>query len=57
LMFAAGMANLVWMAALAAIMIYEKIGRYGRDLTPAVGFSLLGAGLVVLVFAVPFGVS
>lgn len=57
LMFAVGLANLAWMAALAAVMAYEKIGRRGRDLAPAVGVALVGAGLVVLVFAVPFGVS
>jgi predicted metal-binding membrane protein len=57
LMFAVGMATLAWMAALAAIMAYEKIGRHGRDLTPAVGVTLLIVGLFVLVFAVPLGVS
>jgi predicted metal-binding membrane protein len=57
LMFAVGMANLAWMAALAAIMAYEKIGRHGRDLTPAIGVTLLTVGLFVLVFAVPLGVS
>jgi predicted metal-binding membrane protein len=57
LMFAVGVANLAWMAALAAVMAYEKIGRHGRDLTPAVGVALLCVGVVVLVFAVPFGVS
>lgn len=57
LMFAVGLANLAWMAALAAVMAYEKIGRHGRDLTPAVGIALLGAGVAVIVFAIPFGVS
>ena len=40
-MFAAGVAMLWWMAALTAVMVYEKIGRYGRQLTPAVGLALL----------------
>jgi hypothetical protein len=57
LMFAVGMANLAWMAVLAAIMAYEKFGRHGRDLTPAVGVTLLIVGLLVLVFVVPLGVS
>jgi predicted metal-binding membrane protein len=57
LMFAAGMANLTWMAALAVLMAYEKIGRLGRDITAPAGIALVGVGLVVLVFAVPLGVS
>jgi predicted metal-binding membrane protein len=52
LMFAVGMANLVWMAALAALMAYEKIGRRGREIGPAVGVALIGVGLLVMVFGV-----
>lgn len=53
-MFAAGVANVAWMAALAAVMVYEKVGRQGRVLTPAIGVALLVVGLVVLVVgAVP----
>ena len=48
LMFAAGFANLVWMAALAAVMIYEKVGRHGRTLSPVVGVVLLAWGVLVL---------
>ena len=40
-MFAAGVAMLWWMAALTAVMVYEKTGRHGRALTPAVGVALL----------------
>ena len=40
-MFAAGVAVLWWMAALTAVMVYEKTGRHGRTLTPVVGVSLL----------------
>ncbi|MGH2555337.1 MAG: DUF2182 domain-containing protein [Actinomycetota bacterium] len=29
-MFAGGVANITWMAALAAVMVYEKVGRQGR---------------------------
>jgi predicted metal-binding membrane protein len=51
LMFAAGAANLIWMAALTAVMVYEKVGRSGRQATPLVGVWLLG--LAVLVGAHP----
>jgi predicted metal-binding membrane protein len=48
LMFAAGVANLWWMAALTAAMAYETIGRRGQRAASAVGFVLLGlAGLVL----------
>ena len=40
-MFAAGVAMLWWMAALTAVMVYEKTGRRGRELTPWVGVALL----------------
>jgi len=57
LMFAAGLANLTWMAALAALMAYEKIGRRGRDVTAPAGIALITLGVAVLVFALPLGVS
>ena len=47
-MFAAGFANLAWMAVLAAVTAYEKIGRHGRVLTPVLGVALVGWGAVVL---------
>lgn len=48
LMFAAGVANLVWMAILTAVMVSEKAGRQGRRLAPVVGVALLvWAGLVL----------
>jgi predicted metal-binding membrane protein len=50
-MFAAGVAMLWWMAALTAVMVYEKTGRHGRALTPVVGVALLG--LAVVAFAHP----
>jgi predicted metal-binding membrane protein len=49
LMFAAGVANLVWMAGLAAVMIYEKVGRRGESLAPVVGCVLLAWAIVVLI--------
>ena len=50
-MFAAGVAVLWWMAALTAVMVYEKTGRHGRALTPVVGIVLLV--LAAVVFAHP----
>jgi predicted metal-binding membrane protein len=47
-MFAAGFANLAWMAVLAAVAAYEKIGRHGRALTPVLGVALAAWGAVVL---------
>ena len=47
-MFAAGVADLVWMAGLAAVMAYEKTGRRGRQLTPVVGAALLAWAALVL---------
>ncbi len=35
LMFAAGVANLWWMAGLTALMVYEKTGAAGRRAVPA----------------------
>ena len=51
-MFAAGVAVLWWMAALTAVMVYEKTGRLGSRLTPVVGFGLLA--LAGLTFAQPW---
>lgn len=45
-MFAAGVAMLWWMAALTAVMVYEKTGRYGRQVTPLVGVALLALAAV-----------
>lgn len=54
LMFAAGVANLWWMALLTAVMVYEKVGRHGDTLSPIVGVGLLALGsLVVLGVHVP----
>ncbi len=50
-MFAAGVAVLWWMAALTAVMVYEKTGRHGAALTPVVGVALLG--LAAVAFAHP----
>ena len=57
-MFAAGVAVLWWMAALTAVMVYEKTGRHGRAVTPVVGAVLLGLAAVAVAhppwFPTPF---
>jgi predicted metal-binding membrane protein len=54
-MFAAGVAVLWWMAALTAVMVYEKTARNGPALTPVIGVTLLVLAAVAL--AVPFFAS
>ena len=49
LMFAVGVAHVAWMAALAALMVYEKTGRHGHRVPRAAGVLLLVWGAVVLV--------
>ena len=39
--FAAGFASLWWMAALTAVMVYEKTGRHGRAAVPIAGLVLV----------------
>jgi predicted metal-binding membrane protein len=48
LMFAAGVANLWWMAALTGLMAYEKTGRNGRRAVPLAGIALLACAALVL---------
>jgi predicted metal-binding membrane protein len=48
LMFAVGVANLIWMAPLAVVMFVEKTSRRGAEITAATGIVLLGLGGVVL---------
>jgi predicted metal-binding membrane protein len=38
---AVGLMNMVWMAALAAVIFLEKVWRYGRQLSWAVGVGML----------------
>jgi predicted metal-binding membrane protein len=47
-MFGAGVANLWWMAALTALMTYEKAAASGDRAVPVAGAVLLLAGLLVL---------
>ena len=49
LMFAAGVANLWWMAGLTALMVYEKTGPGGRRAVPVAGVMLLTFAALVLV--------
>jgi len=48
LMFAAGVANLWWMAGLTALMVYEKTGTGGRRAVPVAGIALLACATLVL---------
>ncbi|MGZ8514205.1 MAG: DUF2182 domain-containing protein [Candidatus Limnocylindrales bacterium] len=48
LMFAEGFANLWWMAALTAVMVYEVNGRHGPRAARLAGVGLLVASLIVL---------
>ncbi|WP_290783621.1 DUF2182 domain-containing protein [Halomonas sp.] len=43
-----GIANLAWMAPLAALMLYEKVGRHGGRLVRPVGVALILLGLLVM---------
>lgn len=47
LAFAVGVANLAWMAALTALMAYEKVGRHGQRLVRPVGWALLASAAVI----------
>jgi predicted metal-binding membrane protein len=47
-MFAAGFANLAWMAALATLTAYEKAGRHGAFAARAAGVALITFGALLL---------
>ena len=49
-MFAAGVASLLWMAALTALMIHEKTRPAGARAVPVTGVALLAAASVVLAY-------
>jgi len=46
--FAAGVASLWWMAALTAVMVFEKTGHEGQRGMRPIGLGLLALGLLVL---------
>lgn len=48
LMFAAGFANLAWMAVLALAMVAETVSPRGSRLASLLGFALLGLGVLIL---------
>ena len=49
LMFAEGFANLWWMVALAALMVYEATGRHGQRAASAAGVLLVGHAAAIVV--------
>ena len=49
-MFAAGVANLLWMALLTAVMVHEKTRPSGRRAVPVTGVALLAAASAVLAY-------
>ena len=50
-MFAAGAASLIWMAALTALMVHEKTRPAGARTVPLTGVVLLAAGSTLLLWA------
>jgi predicted metal-binding membrane protein len=50
-MFAAGVASLIWMALLTAVMIHEKTRPTGARAVPVTGVALLAAASVVLAYS------
>jgi predicted metal-binding membrane protein len=52
-MFAVGVADLRWMAALTALMAYEKIGRHGQAVATATATGILALAVAPLVAAQP----
>jgi predicted metal-binding membrane protein len=50
-MFAAGVASLVWMALLTAVMVHEKTRPLGARAVPVTGLALLAAGSTTLLYA------
>jgi predicted metal-binding membrane protein len=56
-MFAVGVGNLAWMAALTGVMVIEKSLPWGRRLAPVVGALLIAAGLFMVAGCRGVGVS
>jgi predicted metal-binding membrane protein len=50
-MFAVGVASLVWMALLTAVMVHEKTRPLGARAVPVTGVALLGAASIALVYS------
>jgi predicted metal-binding membrane protein len=49
-MFVAGVASLLWMAALTALMVYEKTGHGGQRVVPVAGLGLIVIAALVLAY-------
>ena len=49
-MFAAGVASLIWMALLTALMVHEKTRPAGARAVPVTGVALLAAASVVFAY-------
>ncbi|HEX2140103.1 MAG TPA: DUF2182 domain-containing protein [Woeseiaceae bacterium] len=52
LLFAGGVMNLVWIAGLAAIVLLEKLHRFGHQVARGAGAAMLAGGLYLLVYKV-----
>jgi predicted metal-binding membrane protein len=50
-MFALGVASLLWMAVFTALMVHEKTRPLGERTVPVTGIALLGAASVVLAYS------
>jgi predicted metal-binding membrane protein len=50
-MFAVGVASLVWMALLTAVMVHEKTRPLGARAVPVTGLALLAAGSTLLLYS------
>jgi predicted metal-binding membrane protein len=50
-MFAVGIASLVWMAIFTALMVHEKARPLGARTVPLTGIALLGAASIVLMYS------
>ena len=50
-MFSVGVASLVWMGALTAVMVHEKTRPLGREMVPVTGVALLGLASCLAAYA------
>jgi predicted metal-binding membrane protein len=50
-MFAAGVASLIWMAVLTAVMVHEKTRPAGRRAVPVTGVALLSLASIVWLYS------
>jgi predicted metal-binding membrane protein len=57
LMFAAGVANIWWMAALALVMAYETVGHHGHRAAPVIGLGLLAFAAAIVLTGGAVGIA